>query len=450
VGFWLFTGHQGSAGAARKKRRKKKKKEKRKEEKRGKERREEKKAATCVVDPTTTTPLLLSLSLFLILMLSIVFSLLASVIACPNVTVVYTPSHSQINASSDVSNRHGVEDGIVVRRADGGFTMICAEMYSDPKWVAMRLGVWFSRDAMTWTKVRTLRNSSANFDGTSQHSSSWGPFFVYDGAFWTLSYVGYRGAPSNGSGWLENFDGTIFAQRAAQQGDAGLDSDFGDSAGYAPWANDTVLLQPDDFDVNGPWPHVCQGLQGTDSMFPFVLNDGTWAALVGTSHQETPNQYGPGKWPVALATAGSLFGPWTRRNTDNPSAPADAPCVDLNGGYSENPIVSRRPDNVRSFQLVMDYLGREESGFGYACSANGLDWEGASLVPVPGGVRTPFGLLPLTDAEVLAWTPEIIEYGVINASEIGAHNTSLQWLFYSVNTPQNWEEFRATIVQLNW
>lgn len=381
---------------------------------------------------------------------SLTVLLLSAATACPNVTLVFLPPQSQINASSDVSNRYGVEDGIVVRRADGTFSMICAEMYSDPKWVSMRLGVWASSDAMAWRKVRTLRTSDSNMNGSSQHSSSWGPFFVFDGAYWTLSYVGYRGAPSNASGWLENFEGTIFYQRAAEPGDAGLDSDFNNSAGSDPWANDGVLLRPDDFVVNGPWPHVCQGLQGTDSMYPYKLNDGTWAALVGTSHQETPDRYGPGKWPVSLATAASLSGPWTRRNTANASAPADAQCVDLNGGFSENPIVSRRPDDASAFHLVIDYLGREDVGFGYGCSTNGLDWEKATLVPVPGGARTPFGLVPLTDSEVAAWTPAIIKYGVINATDIGARNSSLQWLFYSVNTPANWEEFRSSIVQLRW
>jgi len=28
--------------------------------------------------------------------------------------------------------KHGVEDGIVVRRKDGGFSMVAAEMYADP------------------------------------------------------------------------------------------------------------------------------------------------------------------------------------------------------------------------------------------------------------------------------------------------------------------------------
>lgn len=397
---------------------------------------------------TTMAPSKRSISLTT---LSLVLSLTVHAAACPSVTLVFLPPHTQINATNAgaVGNRYGVEDGIVVRRADGSFSMICAEMYGDPKWVAMRLGVWASPDAMNWTKARTLRTSSANFNGSSQHSSSWGPFFVFDGSSWSLSYVGYRGAPSNSSGWLENFEGTIFYQRASQPGDAGLDGDFGDSAGVTPWANDAVLLRPDDFSVNGPWPHVCQGLQGTDSFYPYPLNDGTWAALVGTSHQETPDAYGPGKWPVSLATAASLSGPWTRRNAANASAPADAPCIDLNGGFSENPIVSRRPDDARAFHLVIDYIGQEGRGFGYACSDDGLVWGTASLIPVPGGARTPFGLLPLTDAEVATWAPAIIEYGIINASGVGAANTSLHWLFYSAETPQ-WEEFRASIVQLRW
>ena len=94
---------------------------------------------------------------------------------------------------------------------------------------------------------------------------------------WALSYVAYRSSPGNASGWLENvraatpfasfepskkrgctqYDGTIFTRYATEKGDAGLDSDFGD--GPTAFAEDRVLLAPDDFKVNGPWPHRCQG-----------------------------------------------------------------------------------------------------------------------------------------------------------------------------------------------
>jgi len=366
--------------------------------------------------------------------------------ACPSVTLAFQPVYSQINKTSDVSNKYGLEDGIVVRRKDGTFSMISAEMYADPLWVAMRLGIWYSEDAFVWKKVRSLRQSSANFNGTDQHSSSWGPFLVLDPSnnTYVLSYVGYRGAPSNTSGWLANFKGTIFAQYANVPGDAGLDSDFGD--GQAWRTEDIILLEPDDFHVDGPWPHVCQGLQGTDSMYPFLLNDGRWAAFAGTSHQETPNPWPGGNWPVSLATADRLSGPWTRYNPRG-GLPADAPCVELNGGYSENPIVSHRPDLASAFHLVMDFIGQEGLGFGYACSEDGLNWEKATLVKVPGGCRTPFGLLPLTDTEVKSWTPAIRAYGAIN--NVSAVNTSLQWLFYTVED-SSWENFVTAIVQLQW
>lgn len=365
---------------------------------------------------------------------------------CPRATLVYQPPYPQINASMDASNHHGIEDGIVVRRRDGSFLLVGAEMYGDPVWVAMRLGVWASIDGLAWRKIRTLRQSSANFDGTDIHSSSWGPFFLYDSKrdTWALSYVGYRGAPSNASGWLSNFQGTIFSQYAPVTGDAGLDSDFGD-AHYR--ATDRIVLQPDDFRVNGPWPYVCQGLQGTDSFYAYQLPNGTWAALVGTSHQETPDAWPGGKWPVSLATAPDLMGPWTRYNPHGP-APA-APCVDLNGGFSENPIVSHRPDDPSAYHLVIDWIGREGEGFGYACSQDGVTWDPATMVKTPTGCRTPFGLLPMTTQEVDAFAAAILAYGVINATQLHAPNTALQWAFYTRNTGA-WEVFQTSIVQLDW
>lgn len=377
-------------------------------------------------------------------------TLLATAAACPTVRLAWLAPTSQVNASSFPGNKYGLEDGIVVRRADGGFSMVASEMYAAPKWVNMRLGVYTSADGLAWSRARGLRTSTGDLTGRDPHSSSWGPFFLHDAAndTWVFSYVAYRGAPSNSSGWLENFEGTIYARRAAVAGDAGLDSDFGDAGAFAP-GGDSILLAPDDFRVNGPWPHVCQGLQGTDSMYPFQLDDGTWAAFVGTSHQETPNPWPGGKWPVSLATAPALAGPWTRRNPTDPAAPADAPCVSLNGGFSENPIVARRPDDAAAFHVVFDYLSAEGTGFGYACSADGLEWATAALVAVPGGCRTPFGLLPMTPAEVAARRADVLAFGVVNASSFDAPDTALQWLFYT-QTVNGWEEFRAGIVQLAW
>ena len=80
-------------------------------------------------------------------------------------------------------------------------------------------------------------------------------------------------------------------------------------------------------------------MQGTDSFYPYQLDDGSWAGFAGTSQQQAHANLSFGRWPVSMATAPALSGPWTRRNPADPTKPADAPCVDINGGNSENPIV---------------------------------------------------------------------------------------------------------------
>jgi hypothetical protein len=379
---------------------------------------------------------------------------------CPAPLLVWAPGYASVNASTDPSNAHGLEDGIVVRRADGSFSMIAAAMFGDPVWVRMRLDIYRSSDALAWTKVRSIRTSSADMSGNDPHSSSWGPFLLLDPAndTWAVSYIGYLGKASNASGWLSNFAGRAFFRYASEAGDAGLDSDFGD-ADYV--AADSVVLAPDDFSAAGPWPHPCQGLQGTDSFFPFRLDDGRWAAFAGTSHQETPNPWpvpGGGKWPVSLATAPALSGPWTRLNPSG-GAPANAPCVDLNGAYSENPIVSRRADNSSAFQVVHDVINAESKGFGYGCSDDGLNWPPTQVIPLPFGCRTPFGLVPMTPDEVQRHAADIVAYGVINSTQIAKPNTSLQWFFYTSCPPPGgdycigngagFESFYASIVWID-
>ena len=98
----------------------------------------------------------------------------AAATACPTVRLVWSPGWAQLNASSAPDNKGGLEDGIVVRRADGGFSMVSAEMWTDPHWVAMRLGVWKSTDALHWVKQRTLRQSTGKFDG-GPHSATCTP-----------------------------------------------------------------------------------------------------------------------------------------------------------------------------------------------------------------------------------------------------------------------------------
>ena len=254
---------------------------------------------------------------------------------------------------------------------------------------------------------------------------------------------------------------SIYARYAEYEGDAGLDSDFRDGRSFEA-GGDIVLLSPDDFRADGPWPHPCQGLQGTDSMMPYQLQDGSWAALVGTSHQETPNPWhlpGRGKWQVSLATSPSLFGPWTRFNPAgalqssplpavHANAPADAPCIHFNSGFIENPVVTLRPD-VAGYLLVHDALNSESSSFGLSCSSSGLQWAASVLVAIPGGCRTPFGLVPMTAAEKQMHRDAILDYGAVTRQQLEDERSALHWLFYSANR-RGWEEVFAAVVYLWW
>ena len=233
---------------------------------------------------------------------------------CPSVTTVWQQPYLAVNFSSpgEQGNFCGLEDGIVVRRSDGSFSMISAEIYTKPRVIAMRLGVYRSSDGLHWVRQRSLRtslenatNSATNANGTAfgLHASTWGDVFVHDPAndTWLLSYVGYASGHSD-----PNYQGTIFARYAAVAGDAGLDSDFGEQnhgdpfAPTAPsvFAGDRVLLAPDDYPQwwnhsDNLWPHRCQGIQGTDSFFPYQLADGTWAAFVGAGVLTYQCRHGP-------------------------------------------------------------------------------------------------------------------------------------------------------------
>jgi len=67
--------------------------------------------------------------------------------------------------------------------------------------------------------------------------------------------------------------------------------------------------------------------------------------------------------------------------------------------------------------------------------------------------------VPMTPAEVARHTADILRYGVINATQIGAPGTSLQWLFYTscpppggdycIGSGRGFESFYAAILQLS-
>jgi hypothetical protein len=370
--------------------------------------------------------------------------------SCPNVTITSQPSWSVMNSStpgaSGGANKYGFEDGRVVRSATTGhFHLAVAEMVGDPKWVGMSLGHWMSEDGWTWTRSGTLRNCSGRTDGSDPCAAVWGPSFLFDPSAnrYALAYVCYNSAPSNSSGWYGNFNGSIFVAYADAEGDAGLDG-VGEG-GFT--TNQTNVLYP----LPGgyrPW----QGLQGTDSFFPYPLPNGTWAGLYGSAHTESSPVAG---WVIGFATSPSLLGPWSRFPEDDPEL------VYMTTNTTENPMVFPLPAGMGAppgaVMAVFDYIGQEGTGFGIACSQDGVTWPRGALVPTPGGARTPFSLLPMTPADVRANRAALLEGGVSAAVvaaweeevEVEVGGSAPYWLFYSQQVG-GYEVVRTALVTLSW
>jgi hypothetical protein len=244
-------------------------------------------------------------------------------------------------------------------------------MVADPVWVRMRLGHWTSRDRRNWTRVETVRESTGEFEGRELRAALWSPLPAWDDGDqrWNLFYVAYRSAPGNGRSFMLNHDGRIWRAIARTGGPEGI---------AGPWDDVGVVMKPGDDSL--PW----EGLQGTDSFFPYRVGD-RWFALYGSAWSQTlPIKH----WLVGLASAPTIGGPW-RRVAERSPAPIETTFI-------ENPIVTTAPGG--GYLAVYDSQGNDAIGWTY--SADGIDWApGRRLVVQPTAgvwakdVRTPLGLV---------------------------------------------------------
>ena len=92
--------------------------------------------------------------------------------------------------------KYGFEGGRVVKIGDT-YHMITSEMVGDPYCVRMRTGYWTSENGTDWHRKATIRESDADFTGTSQRAAIWGPMMVYHkkDRRWHLFYVCYKALP---------------------------------------------------------------------------------------------------------------------------------------------------------------------------------------------------------------------------------------------------------------
>jgi hypothetical protein len=168
--------------------------------------------------------------------------------------------------------RYGFEGGRSVKVGDT-YHLFTSEMAGDPIWVKMRLGHWTSRDRLAWKRAGTVAESSGEFAGRDPRASLWSPLPVWDAGAnrWNLFYVAYRSAPSDGTRFLLNHKGEIWRAVARTPGVEGIGGGFEDVG---------VVMRP------GPDSLPWEGLQGTDSFFPWPVGR-RWRAFYGSARTET-------------------------------------------------------------------------------------------------------------------------------------------------------------------
>lgn len=276
-----------------------------------------------------------------------------------------------IQSKGAEGNKYGFEGGRVLK-INGTYHLFTSEMIGDPHWVKMRLAHWKSADRFHWTRVSTLKESSGDFTGKDQRAALWSPLPVFDPMEnrWNLFYVAYQSAPDTDREWLTNHEGRIWRAISKVAGMNGIDGPYDDVA--------IILQRGKDSD---PW----EGLQGTDSFFPYLAGD-RWYAIYGSAHTETlPISL----WQVGLATAPAIGGPWKRCTEENP--------LKVEKRFIENPIVTKLSDD----KYVAVYDTDAPNAIGYTFSADGIHWSAGQELLVQEGsgvwateVRTPLGLIP--------------------------------------------------------
>jgi hypothetical protein len=304
-----------------------------------------------------------------------------------------------INSADAGMNKYGFEGGRVLK-VEGTYHLFTSEMVGDPHWVKMKLAHWTSRDRLHWERVSTLFESSGDFTGKDPRAALWSPMPVYDQreGRWDLFYVAYQSAPDTPQQWLTNYEGRIWRAVSKVKGRGGIGG---------PYEDVGIVLQ------RGEGSDLWEGLQGTDSFFPFKVGN-KWYAFYGTAHTESlPISL----WQVGLAWAPNIEGPWKRCSQINP--------VNIEKPFIENPIVTRVADGF--YAAVYD--SGAEHAVGYTFSTDGIHWTPGKKLIVQKGkgiwaseIRTPLGLIEeAKDTYTLFYTANQDMLGVLP----DAHGISL-------------------------
>jgi hypothetical protein len=280
--------------------------------------------------------------------------------------------------------KYGFEGGCV-EKIGNTYHLITAEMAGDPKNVNMRLGHWQSNDGIDWQRVGTVRKSDGDYTGNSQRSSVWGPMVIFnkEDKRWHLVYVCYKGKPGS-----DNYDGIIQHAISTTKGIEGING---------PYEDKGILMRYDD--NPDPW----EGLQGTDSFFPYKAGK-KWYGFYGSATLE--KAHNDRDWSVGLAQADHIEGPWTRLSELNPVNKTR---------FVENPIVIQLENGV--YIAIMD-CGYTEGRPGYMLSWDGIHWSNVRYIDLEPTVkrwwsmmRTPLSLIKEDDGTYTMFFTAFKKYG---------------------------------------
>ena len=253
---------------------------------------------------------------------------------------VIGPDHPDVKASG---NRSGFETGQLIKHK-GVYHMFVNEMFGQHH-IDMRSSHWTSPDAVNWKRQSTVVDRVPGRSHTNLRSEVWltGVEYNDEDAAWNIFFVSYRaGNRQAGELFGSDYEGRIWRGRSTVPGPDGIDG---------PYEDIEIILEPDEH------TQTWEGQQAVDSFNPYKVGDKCYGFYGG--HYHTPR----GPWPVGLAVADKLAGPWKRM----PAGFNPIPIVKV---FIENPVVSRLPDG--RYLAIFDSLGARE--IGYSLSQDGLTW----------------------------------------------------------------------------
>lgn len=304
-------------------------------------------------------------------------------------------------------NKYGFEGGCAFLY-NNEYHLFTAERHDDPNITAMRLAHWASPDGdKNWKRISTLVQGSGDFTGKDIKSSLWSPMPVYDEntELWNLFYVMYQSKPDKGDVFYRNYNGRVMRAVSQSPGYKGL---------VGPYEDEEIILEP------GIYSDEWEGLQGTDSFFPFKVGE-KWYGFYGSSQTQAKKNPDYPQWAVGLAVADSLSGEWIRWSEINP--------VRLHHHFAENPIVTQLNDGL--YVAFVDTF--DPSSIAYSTSKDGQHWTKATSIdlskkrkPWWTQMRTPLGLIPEEDGTFTVFFTAFTEGGLDSFAEIGMAKLKLK------------------------